>query len=336
MALPYEQLVIGGGGVKGFAMLGALHALQDAGVLDLADIRIFAGTSIGAAICLLLACGMRPLDIFFRIDNGTIKINVDTPLSFAALIGIGERYGLMDVREVIGSELRKLVCEYLKVDEPPTLLELYKQTGKQLRIATMNLTREEEQMLSMETVPEMSCVDAVCASANVPFVFSRLEINSELYIDGMLVNNFPIAYVDEMIKTIAISVPSDRTRRRSAIKTHSTRDPHETLFWYISRVLNTPNHDATRRSLASVSPSTLLVRVDWDAAIVGSASLVRKPSRTDMHDMWAMGEASAVQTMRAQNVVPCKGSSAESKPPSSSSHLELSPESADATGSSSQ
>src|SRR5512141_3027117 len=50
-------LVLGGGGLKGFAHIGVLAALEEKGIKP----AVFAGTSIGSLICAAAAAGM-PID----------------------------------------------------------------------------------------------------------------------------------------------------------------------------------------------------------------------------------------------------------------------------------
>ena len=49
----YRTLVVGGGGIRGVAALGAAARLADAGLL--ADVDTFVGTSAGALVCAVLA-----------------------------------------------------------------------------------------------------------------------------------------------------------------------------------------------------------------------------------------------------------------------------------------
>lgn len=51
---PFKNLVFKGGGVKGIAYVGALKALENAGILP--EITGFAGTSAGAITAALASC----------------------------------------------------------------------------------------------------------------------------------------------------------------------------------------------------------------------------------------------------------------------------------------
>ena len=62
-------LVIGGGGLKGFAALGVCTYLYEKGILVNPD--IYCGTSIGSIIATLLAIGYKPKELYkllYKID----------------------------------------------------------------------------------------------------------------------------------------------------------------------------------------------------------------------------------------------------------------------------
>jgi predicted acylesterase/phospholipase RssA len=169
MSVPFEQLVLGGGGAKGFVMLGALGRLADAGTLVRGSVSVVAGTSIGAVIGLLWICGIDPFDLFTRLVQNEIRLHLGVSLGLETLAKLGTEFGLLDVRKVVGEPVRELVCTALGVARPPTLRELLRKTGKTLRVVVTDLDREEEAVLCPKTAPDMDCVEAVCASSNIPF-----------------------------------------------------------------------------------------------------------------------------------------------------------------------
>ena len=61
----FNALVLAGGGLKGFGILGGIQYLIDAKKIELKKIHYYAGTSIGAVICFFLAIGYNPIDIIY-------------------------------------------------------------------------------------------------------------------------------------------------------------------------------------------------------------------------------------------------------------------------------
>ena len=68
---PRIAVVLGGGGLKGFAHIGALRALEEAGIRP----TLFAGTSIGALIASAHVGGM-PLDTMAQRANALKRRDV--------------------------------------------------------------------------------------------------------------------------------------------------------------------------------------------------------------------------------------------------------------------
>jgi len=181
-------LVLGPGGVKGFKMLGFLSPLEDYGLLD--DIDTFCGVSVGSIISLLLICGYNIREIVGEAVKLDIFKQVDS-FNFASVI---QNKGLIS-NEPIRRLLTKLVVE--KFGSVPTLYGLYMSTGKSLVSTTLNVTDEKCLMLNPIDHPDVSCVDAVMFSMNIPFIFYQLIYNDKVCADGALANPYPIDYFDD-------------------------------------------------------------------------------------------------------------------------------------------
>jgi predicted acylesterase/phospholipase RssA len=61
----YDTLVLSGGGIKGFCLLGGVQAAFDLGLLK--NIDTYVGTSVGAMIGYLLAIGYTPIEIIVSL-----------------------------------------------------------------------------------------------------------------------------------------------------------------------------------------------------------------------------------------------------------------------------
>lgn len=78
---PRRAIVLGGGGVLGFAwMLGALSALESVAGFDSRDVETIVGTSAGSVAAGLLGCGM-PLDAICRHHQG-MPAPADPPIAY--------------------------------------------------------------------------------------------------------------------------------------------------------------------------------------------------------------------------------------------------------------
>ena len=73
-----------------------------------------------------------------------------------------------------------------------TFEELFKLTKKNLLIIGTNYTTQTEEVFSYDTTPNMSILIALRISISVPILFTPVLYNTYYYVDGCLVNNFPI------------------------------------------------------------------------------------------------------------------------------------------------
>ena len=70
--------------------------------------------------------------------------------------------------------------------------ELYNKTNKYLSITSTCLTTQEAVYISHETFPNIPVWKAILMSCAIPLIFKPIEWENKLYIDGGLVDNFPL------------------------------------------------------------------------------------------------------------------------------------------------
>lgn len=197
--MKYDKVVISGGGLKGILALGLLHKYQEQGLYDYEHTKEYAGTSIGAVISILLAIGYKPMELFYELytlDNLLVIPKTD---SFISAITDN---GLISIR-AFSTVVERLILKKLK--SVPTLLELYKLTGKKVSTVTYNLSKELEICHNYITHPDLSCIPEIEMSSNIPGVFKQYTYDGDLYVDGCFSNNIPFEYVnDKTSKILAI------------------------------------------------------------------------------------------------------------------------------------
>jgi predicted acylesterase/phospholipase RssA len=181
-------LVLPGGGMKGCYLLGALQYLYDQD--ELAHIRSFYGTSIGGVLCALLIIGYQPIEIFAYISTHHVQHALS---QFNR--NIIERRCLLDSTPVVHF-LNEMIVR--KLGAIPTLAELKAQFARDLCVVTVARDRIHEPLyLTAETHPGLSLVHALHMSISIPFVFGYAVYEGRKYIDGGLMDNFPIRYAAE-------------------------------------------------------------------------------------------------------------------------------------------
>lgn len=187
MELP-ETLILGPGGAKGFMILGSLKVLKNHGILN--DVKRYVGISIGSSIALLLVCGYEVLDIVYdALDIPNIFTDFNKNFNILKLIKeTAENGGLLSnqkIYERLCSRVKK------KFGFIPNLKQLFLTTGLELVTVSLNLTKDRTEYISYLNYPEMSCVDAVMLSMNIPIVFHKIRYNNDIYVDGALGDPYP-------------------------------------------------------------------------------------------------------------------------------------------------
>lgn len=222
---PKIGLVLSGGGAKGFAHIGVLKVIEDAGV----KIDYIGGTSIGAVVGGLYASGYNAtqIDSIFQRTNFDELLNDFSPRStknfyekrndeLYAFVLPFNRFKV-EIPEALSkglynfnllSKLTRNVCHIQNFNELPTpflCIGTNIETGTQVLLNKGNLAQ------------------AMIASAAFPSLFSPIEIDGELLVDGGVVNNYPIEEVRKLGADIIIGVNVqddllDRTQLKNATK----------------------------------------------------------------------------------------------------------------------
>lgn len=176
-----SNLVLSGGGIKGFAHIGVLSYLENINILS--SINIFAGSSIGAIICFLHIIGYKPSEML------TIDFCVDTIIS-GNIDNFSTQFSYNDTNTLI--PILERLCDKKNINHNITFWDLYRITNKILFVTTTCLSDNRVYYMSHLDYPNMSVIYAVCMSANLPILFPPMKYKNKLYIDGGFMDNYPI------------------------------------------------------------------------------------------------------------------------------------------------
>lgn len=185
-------VALSGGGARGLAHIGALLAIEDAGLKP----DVIAGVSAGSVAAVLYAGGVRPLRIA-QIFAGT------TFRDFAELsFGHGGLMKIDKFRDIILRELGDKRC--LEDLDIPTFIGATDLDNARPHIFTTG-----------EIGPRM------IASCSIPIVFTPVLIDGIHYVDGGVLRNHPAWMLREQCETligINVSPLKQRTRYNSIIE----------------------------------------------------------------------------------------------------------------------
>jgi NTE family protein len=217
---PKVGLVLSGGGAKGFAHIGVLKVLEEAGV----KIDYIGGTSMGAVVGGLYATGYNAtqIDSIFTATNFDELINDFIPRSSKNFYekGNDELYALVlpfnkfniGIPQALSKGLYNFnllssltrsvrhVRDFNQLSTPFLCIGSNIETGKQVILDKGNLAQ------------------ALLASSAFPSLFSPVEIDGQLIVDGGVTNNYPIDQIRKLGADIIIGVDvQDDLRSRSSL-----------------------------------------------------------------------------------------------------------------------
>ncbi len=186
MKLPHV-IVLGGGGVKAIAHIGALQALEEKSMLRF--VRKYVGLSAGSLVAFGMVLGYTIAalkDICERFDFAVLQDPAPEGfLSFIDNYGIdtGERLvRFLQALLTIKGLTADLTFEGLKIARP----------NQQLEVIASNLSSGEPAIFSFTNTPNCRLVDALRASMSLPFYFWPVHINDQLYVDGGVHGLYPM------------------------------------------------------------------------------------------------------------------------------------------------
>jgi len=181
----YKKLVLSGGGIKGIAFIGALHILDLYGILPHIDTLV--GCSAGAIVALLISIGYTPKQLYQLF----IKINFANyhDIQFANIL---THKGLDSGAKIM--RLISIICLRKNLSNTTTFRDLFQKTHKTLVIVGSNITTNRVVYFDHLTAPTMPVLTAIRISISYPYIFEPVLWNGGLYVDGGLLDPFPIKY----------------------------------------------------------------------------------------------------------------------------------------------
>lgn len=222
---PKVGLVLSGGGAKGFAHIGVLKVLEEAGV----EISYIGGTSMGAIVGGLYASGYnaRQIDSIFTDTDFDALLSDFIPRSSKTFYEKknDEMYAITlpfnKMRIGIPTALSRGMYNYNLLNKL-TYKVRHVRDFNQLPIpfvcVATDIETGEEVLLNKGYLAQ-----ALLASGAFPTLFSPVEIDGKLLIDGGVTNNFPVEEIKKLGADFIIGVDvqddlKDRNSLRDATK----------------------------------------------------------------------------------------------------------------------
>ena len=186
---PRIALVLGGGGLKGFAHVGALQALEARGIRP----AVYAGTSIGALIAAAHAAGVSTGELAERATRL-------------------QRRDLFRINHV-GMALQRMLSPSLYLEAPLRALvssvvprQRFRDLPAPVLVNTVDLERGTQLVWGLPGLDDAWVDDAVYASCALPGFFPPGMVEERPCIDGGTVDNLPVSFAGTLDVDAVVAV----------------------------------------------------------------------------------------------------------------------------------
>ena len=216
-----KHLVISSGGPAGHMMYSVLRTLNIKGVWDIKDIKSIYGSSIGSYIAIILALRYewevmddylikRPWEKIFVTSSSasssaaaaasSIDVNDHLHLSGTSLADaknkLGHIFQLYNTHGLYGlkefTEMLRPALQGKDMTTKITFQEFYDRTGIEVHFTVTEMNKCQAIDFSYKTHPTQSLVEACYMSCCYPFGFAPIYRDGCCYLDGGIVNNYPL------------------------------------------------------------------------------------------------------------------------------------------------
>lgn len=191
-----RYMCFGGGGNHSVAYIGVLQAFTD--MFEAAYgvpwhehvqdyMKGFSGASGGAILALCMCLNLDVDDVRriiepYQSSCASIIPNPD-------ISNLIQRFGIEQ-----GTTMRSVVCDLIRaggIAENTTFERLYMLTRREFVCSGTNLNTRRAVIFSRKHTPAMEVAEAVFISMCIPLIFSPVEYDGDLYVDGALTCNIP-------------------------------------------------------------------------------------------------------------------------------------------------
>lgn len=197
------SLVLGAGGAKGYAHIGAIKAIEESNC----EIVSIAGTSIGSLVGGLYAAGkVKELNDWFQsIDNWKKAFTFIDIKNISTSGLINGDYIIENLEKIIGKNLK--LCD-LKMPFSCVAVDL--NSGQEI-VFTNNQSIKEGETNDRRIVyiKDVSLLDAIRASISMPAIFIPHEVKGRKCVDGCTSNGLPINHLKRIGGSMVIAINLD-------------------------------------------------------------------------------------------------------------------------------
>lgn len=187
-----KTLILSGGGVKGIAYIGVIKCLEELKLNGDVKFEIneMCCVSIGSLVGLLYLIGYTYDELYAEI----ISMEIDSLKNFR-IKNFLEKYG-MDNGKRLTTWIESMLLKK-GVSKDITLREIWNKYGVNFRVVVTNVNKYTIEIFDYKKNPNLKVIKAIRMSTSIPFIFCAEKYNDNIYVDGGLLNNYPIKLYDE-------------------------------------------------------------------------------------------------------------------------------------------
>jgi len=207
-----KQLILSGGGVKGIAYIGAfkyIDELRQKRILEEKlggfdkekcmipefDIKEVCCVSVGSIVGLLYILGYTYEEFLDEIITKDLHNLKDFKIR-----NFLNKYGL-DSGKMIINWIETLIIKK-GYSKDLTLKDIWDLLGVNFRVVASNLNKYELDIFDYKKNPDLKVVKAIRMSISIPLIFSVEKYQNTIYVDGGIINNYPIKIYENELDTL--------------------------------------------------------------------------------------------------------------------------------------
>ncbi len=223
--------IFGGGGIRGISYCGAYKALLENNI----KLTGCAGSSIGAVFASLIAFGYSYEEVYEIMSKTGFEMFIDINIDFKKDLAISK--GKIFYEWIKEQLERKYYGEIYEKDKmsPVKFCDI----KNNLVIYSVDLTNLKFQEFSCKKTPDFEIAQAIRASVSMPGLFTPLEYEDSLIVDGDLLKSTPLWRVSNTIKNL------DERILEFRLEDNETPKKIDNSIGYLNRVYNAISGFAT-------------------------------------------------------------------------------------------
>jgi len=185
-----KHLVLSGGGNTLFKQAGAIQVLEKNKFYELKNIESIYATSAGGVMAILLCLNFdwETVNSYLleRPWHNALGVNIKGFLTMYKTCGVYD----VTFFEIFFKSL--FAAKDINLDV--TLKEFYNYCKKDIHVYTVDMNKFELEDISHKTHPNLKVITALHMTCSIPLIFTPVFIGDKCYVDGGIINNYPISF----------------------------------------------------------------------------------------------------------------------------------------------